>query len=88
MIFDYFLATELDPKQTVHAINYEVRNAIVNVTSWAFSYTFRKSIERSIIFGAYKSDKSFKYPARPGYGCEVIDHTFMSDSPTIGAFCS
>jgi len=86
MFFDYFLATEFDPKKTVHATNYEVRNAIVNVTSWAFANTFRKSIEGSIIFGAYKSDKSFEYPARPGYGCEVIDQTFMLDSPTIGPF--
>ena len=86
MFFDYFLATEFDSMKTVHAINYEVRNVIVNVTSWASSYTFRKSIERSIIFGAYKNDISFEYPARPGNGCEVIDQTFMSDSPTIGPF--
>lgn len=86
MIFNYFLATELDPKKTVHAINYEVRSAIVNVTSWTSANHFRKAIEHCIILEAYNVEKTYQYPARPGNRCEVIDQTFMSNSPTIAPF--
>ncbi len=85
MFFDYFL-TEFDPKMTIHAINCEVRNTLVNVTAWPSTSAFRKSIEHCIIFGAFKSGDFFDYPARPGTAYAMIDKSFMSNSPTIAPF--
>ena len=86
MFFDCFLATEFDPKKTVHANNYEVRNAIANVTTWSSSNAFRKSIEHCIICGAFKSGDFFEYPARPSAAYDMIDKSFMAGSHTISPF--
>ena len=89
MFFDYFLATELNPKMTVHGNNYEVRNATVNVTSWVSAtstFSFRKSIERYIIYDSYKIYDSFRVHVFPMPHYQEVNQSFMLASPTIAPF--